>query len=97
MVKYITDRLGNRYEIDFFCFIDKSNANKNRDGTTFVEIKNMWSTEIKELSVYFRHERTWDDHMGNTPSGYYCIIPLLNGERKRVYIQEKRQFFGIQV
>ena len=33
--------------------------------------------------MYFRHERTWDDHMGNTPCGYYANIPI-EGKRKRV-------------
>lgn len=43
------------------------------------------------LKMYYRHERTWDDHMGNTPCGYYAIVPILkvNGhtERRRVYLR----------
>ena len=88
-MKYITGKNGKKYVIDFFCTIDKSKANANREGTTIVEIKAVdwsWYCEYKELSVYYRPERTWDDHMGNTPCGYFCIIPLPSGERKRVYM-----------
>ena len=38
------------------------------------------------LKMYFRHERTWDDHMGNTPCGYYVNLPLPNGTTKRAYL-----------
>ena len=41
---------------------------------------------IHELKMYFRHERTWDDHMGNTPCGYYVVLPLPNGSTKRAYL-----------
>lgn len=88
-MKYITGKNGKKYFVDFFCTIDKSKANANREGTTIVEIKAVdWPgyCECKELSVYYRPERTWDDHMGNTPCGYFCIIPLPSGERKRVYM-----------
>lgn len=37
------------------------------------------------LKTYYRHERTWDDHMGNTPCGYFVNVPLL-GKTKRVYV-----------
>lgn len=39
-----------------------------------------------ELKMYFRHERTWDDHLGNTPCGYYVIVPITRNERKRMYL-----------
>lgn len=38
------------------------------------------------LKVYYRHERTWDDHMGNTYCGYYVNLPLPNGSKKRAYL-----------
>lgn len=38
------------------------------------------------LKMYFRHERTLDDHMGNTPCGYYAIVPITKNERRRVYL-----------
>ena len=41
-----------------------------------------------KLKTYYRNERTWDDHMGNTPCGYYCNVPI-GKEKKRVYIHYK--------
>lgn len=44
---------------------------------------------VTTLKMYYRHEKTLNDHMGNTPSGYYANVPLCtNGriERKRVYL-----------
>lgn len=38
------------------------------------------------LKMYYRHERTWDDHLGNTPCGYFVIARLSTGERKRIYL-----------
>lgn len=38
------------------------------------------------LKVYFRHERTWDDHMGNTPCGSYVNAPFPGGKRRRIYL-----------
>ena len=81
--KYIKLKSGALASVDFFCVIDRSKANKNREGTTTVCINNFI---FKELSVYYRPERTWDDHMGNTPCGYFCVVPFPNGERKRVYM-----------
>ena len=47
--------------------------------------------KITTLKMYYRHERTWDDHMGNTPCGYYAIVPINIGngkiERKRIYLE----------
>ena len=42
--------------------------------------------KVVTLKTYFRNERTWDDHMGNTPSGYYVNLPVYKNERKRIYI-----------
>ena len=41
---------------------------------------------VHTLKVYYRHERTWDDHLGNTPSGYFVNAPLKNGKKKRIYL-----------
>lgn len=41
---------------------------------------------IVNLKLYYRHERTLDDHMGNTYCGYYVNLPLSKTERKRFYI-----------
>lgn len=42
--------------------------------------------KVITLKMYFRPERTWDDHMGNTPCGYYANVPITKTERKRVYL-----------
>ena len=38
--------------------------------------------------IYYRHPRTLDDHMGNTPSGYYFNAIWPDGTRQRVYISQ---------
>ena len=45
----------------------------------------------KKCKMYYRHERTWDDHMGNTYCGYYINVKL-NGCTRRVYCDELRLF-----
>ena len=86
MKKYITLKSGAKMTVDFPCIIEREYANKNRDGKTYVYIENEWYYKELHLSVYYRPERTWDDHMGNTPCGYYCIVPFPTGERKRIYM-----------
>ena len=86
MYKYVKGKDGITYAVDFFCNINKRESNERREGTTFVSVESKYSSRIHKLSVYYRHERTWDDHMGNTPCGYFCIVPLPTGERKRVYM-----------
>lgn len=38
------------------------------------------------LKLHYREERTWDDHMGNTPCGYYVVLPLPGGRKERAYL-----------
>ena len=78
MKKYITATDGTRYEIDFYCVID--------DGRIEYSVKSNYGYKTHNTKVYYRHERTWDDHMGNTPSGFYTNVPLGDGKVKRVYI-----------
>ena len=78
--KYITDVDGTKYEIDFYCVID--------DGKIEYSVKSDCGYRTHNTKVYYRHERTWDDHMGNTPCGYYTNVPLGNGKVKRVYIYD---------
>lgn len=48
----------------------------------------VWINNVyHRLKAYYRNERTWDDHMGNTPCGYYVIAPLFK-QRKRIYLSE---------
>lgn len=57
------------------------------NGRVRVHIWNAWSYFTHKLKVYFRPERTWDDHIGNTPCGYYVNLPLPFGcGAKRVYL-----------
>lgn len=46
--------------------------------------------KIMNLKMYYRYERTWDDHLGNTPCGYYVNVPINHfnkkKEVKRVYL-----------
>lgn len=77
---------GETLKVDFPCIIEKEYANANREGKTWVYVHGMYYYKEHYLSVYYRDERTWDDHMGNTPCGYYCLVPMPNGKKKRVYI-----------
>lgn len=90
MVKYVTSENGKHYSIEFPCVIEKDKASRNGEGKTWVyvvEKDNIFSEYYEHyLQVYYRHERTWDDHMGNTPCGYYCNVPLPDGSTRRVYM-----------
>ena len=68
----------NPVRIDFFATIE--------NGKTFVEVVSDYSIKIHHIKVFYRPERTWNDHMGNTPCGYYCNVPMPNGKKKRVYM-----------
>lgn len=78
MMKYITDKNGMEYKIDFFETIS--------NGRIGYYLIHNGAYDYHRTKVHYRPERTWDDHMGNTDCGYYTIVPLLTGERKRVYI-----------
>ena len=78
-MKYITDSKGRKYEIDFYTVIDE-------DGKIEYSVKSQYGYTTHRTKVYYRHERTWDDHMGNTPCGYYTYVPLMDRKTKRVYI-----------
>lgn len=74
MKHYIKDRQGNTHTVEEYgC----------NNGKVTLCVDNYM---IKTLKMYYRHERTLDDHMGNTPCGYYAIVPLSKTERKRVYL-----------
>lgn len=77
-MKYITDADGVKYEIDFYCVID--------NGKIEYSVHSNYGYKCHNTKVYYRPERTWDDHLGNTPCGYYTNVPLGNGKTKRVYI-----------
>lgn len=73
-----------KYEVDFYSIIENGkievSVRKYKDGWAI----GIWSTH--HLKVGYRPERTWDDHMGNTPCGYYVNLPIGNGKHKRVYV-----------
>lgn len=80
--KRVTDKNGNVFTIDFFEIIDK-----DTDTTGYCIDGECWAYGYRRSKVYYRPERTWDDHCGNTPCGYYVIVKLpTTGERKRVYM-----------
>lgn len=58
---------------------------KEGDITTDMYIDIMVDNTIHTLKLYWREEKTWDDHMGNTPCGYYVHLPI-GCERARFYI-----------
>ena len=87
---YIRDRFGKPVHIDFFEVIGE-------DGKIGYYVNNAYH----RTKVHFRPERTWDDHMGNTPCGYYTVVSIphahwnpygeldIRYERRRVYIHHK--------
>ena len=38
------------------------------------------------FKIYYRPERTWDDHMRNTPCGDYINLRFPNGKKERAYL-----------
>ena len=77
---YIKDKAGKTHTIEEYGW---------NNGKVTVCIDNY---RILTLKMYYRHERTWDDHMGNTPCGYYAIVPIPihygeRKERRRVYLK----------
>ena len=84
MTHFITDGSGTRHKIEEYGW-DKGKA------TVCVD-----NYKVHTLTMYYREERTWDDHMGNTPCGYYVIVPIRTfnnktnrfaTERRRVYLR----------
>lgn len=79
-MKYITLKDGTRFSVEFASMIVNGK-------TTVTVHSDRYGYSEHYLKVDYRPERTWDDHMGNTPCGYYVTIPFRQtGERKRVYI-----------
>ena len=76
--KYISDSDGTKYEIDFYCIID--------NGKIEYSVKSDYGYSTHNTKVYYRHERTWDDHMGNTPCGYYFTVIWPDHSKQRVYL-----------
>lgn len=74
---YVKDN-GVSVRVEFPCIIE--------DGKTYVFTNSSYGFCEHHLKVYYRHERTWDDHMGNTPCGYFCNVPMPSGKTKRVYL-----------
>ena len=77
---------GRTVKVSFPCIIEKAYANAKMDGKTWVYVNDGAYYSVHFLAVYYRHERTWDDHMGNAPCGYYCNVPFPDGSVKRVYM-----------
>ena len=83
MTHYITDRSGTRHRIE-------ENGWDETHAYIYLD-----SYQPMKLKMYYRHERTWDDHMGNTPCGYYVNVPITcytnnvgyKKETHRVYLE----------
>lgn len=79
MKKIVRLKNGDRAIVDFFCVIEDGRI-------TYFVIEPGKCDRVVNSKVYYRPERTWDDHMGNTPCGYYVNVRFSTGERHRVYI-----------
>jgi len=80
MKHYIKDKYGKDHTVEKYGWDDDK-------ATVCID-----NYKVVTLKMYYRHERTWDDHLGNTPCGYYVIVPIPVGngnkiERKRVYLR----------
>lgn len=42
----------------------------------------------KKAKLHYRPERTWDDHMGNTPCGLYFVARFPGNHSARFYLCE---------
>lgn len=76
--KYITDKNGFSYAIDFISGVIHA------AGGDYAEY--YINNTPHKTRVYYRPGRTWNDHLGNTPAGYYIVARLYTGERRRVYL-----------
>lgn len=74
MKHYITDKTGQTHEVEEYGW-------ENGKITLCID-----KCRVVTLKMYYRSEKTWDDHMGNTPCGYYANVPINKRERKRVYL-----------
>lgn len=81
---YVKTKNG-KHTVDFFAVIYKD---KKGNDVTDVYVDNY---HMHTLRVYYRHERTWDDHMGNTPCGYYCNVPIA-GKKHRIYYEQNAHY-----
>lgn len=86
MKKYV--KFGRVDEKGFFKVEEfKVDFNGFSDGKAYVTVCNAWYCKDHTLKMYFRNEKTWDDHLGNTESGYYVNIPFpYRIGKRRVYV-----------
>ena len=61
----------------YFYGSDKTHAYYCSDGYT-----------ERRAKLHYRHERTWDDHIGNTPCGYYFTAIWPDHSTQRVYLSD---------
>ena len=77
MKHYLKDRNENEIEIEELGW---------ENGKIYLSIFDGWNYRTVNLKMYYRPERTWDDHLGNTPCGYYANVPITRKQKKRVYL-----------
>lgn len=54
--------------------------NGYENGYAYISVySGFWYSKEHKLKMHYRQERTWDDHLGNTESGYYVNIKFPYG------------------
>ena len=67
------DRVINNFHVDFI------GSDREKAYVSF-------GYSVHAFKIYYRPERTWDDHMGNTPCGHYINLRFPNGKKERAYL-----------
>ena len=73
-MRYIKDKNNKTHTVELY-------GTENKTATLCID-----NRIVVNLKMYYRPEKTWNDHLGNTPCGYYVNLPLSKTERKRFYI-----------
>lgn len=84
MRHFITTKCGTKHSIDEYGY---------ENGHAYLCIDNI---RFVNLKMYFREERTWDDHMGNTPCGYYVTIPFQDYYDGAYHLEKKRYYINFR-
>ena len=71
---------GKTYKVDIYGY-------DHETGKFVVSIESPYYM-MHTLKGYFTDERTWDQHMGNAPWGWYVNLPIEGGHHKRLYIYD---------
>ncbi len=76
MLHYIKDPSGKTHTIEEYGW-DQKKVTLCIDNSIVIKVK-----------MCFKPYKTWDDYMGNTPCGYYALVPIPGFKnRKRIYLR----------